>query len=258
MNDTTRTIPLLDKGYVRFIESWGSDESIIEAARMSTQKGFHGWGPHKCKCADALNYGEPAPDCHICKGRGTVAGDEGLLSYLWRNKHATPFEFAGMIVEVKAPLIVFREWHRHRAAGYNEASARYAPLPADDYMPTLDRLMLKGGHLTKQAASAGNVELTEIDGLEWLADLAGVYEHCERVYQKGLRIGVPKELARLSMTVGRYSSMRATTNLRMWLHFCELRLAPVAQWEIRQYADGVGTFLGSRFPRTWELFKCTQ
>lgn len=271
MNDTTRTIPLLDKGYIRFIESWGSDESIIEAARMSTQKGFVGWGPlcpnevglpdiERAK-HDLKEHPDPDVDAYVCDVCGTVArtpGDEKLLSYLWRNNHSTPFEFAGMVVEVKAPLIVFREWHRHRAAGYNEASARYAPLPDDNYMPTIERLMMKGGHLTKQAASADSTDLQEIDGLEWLADLAAVYEHCERVYQRGLRIGVPKELARLSMTVGRYSKMRATTNLRMWLHFCGLRMAPVAQWEIREYAIGVGSFLSAQFPRTWDLFNAAS
>lgn len=226
-------IKVLDHGYVRFIESWGSDRAIIEAARMSTQKGFAGWGPQ--------DDGSP--------------GDERLLRYLYRNNHATPFEFAGMVIEVQAPLCVFREWHRHRAAGYNEASARYAPLPALDYVPTIERCLAGGGHLTKQAGAVdGAAELTAEAAGSWIEDLCKVYDRAEAVYQRGLKLGVPKEIARLSMTVGRYSRMRATTNLRMWLHFLGLRSAPNAQWEIRQYAEVVAGMVRAQFPRTYELY----
>jgi len=86
----TDQIKVLDHGYIKLVESWGSDERIIEAARMSTEKGFLGWGtPEK-------------------------PGDEKLLGYLYKNKHMTPFEMSGWIIEVQAPIFVFREWHRHR------------------------------------------------------------------------------------------------------------------------------------------------
>lgn len=225
-------ITVLDHGYVRLIETWGSDQAIIEAARMSTQKGFQGWGPDE--------DGKP--------------GDEKLLRYLYRNNHATPFEFAGMVIEVQAPLCVFREWHRHRAAGYNEASARYAPLPALDYVPTIDRCMASSS-ANKQAGTAdGAVELSADAADQWIEDLMTVYAHAEKVYQRGLAAGIPKEIARLSMTVGRYSRMRATTNLRMWLHFLGLRTAPVAQLEIREYANAVANLVAVHFPRTFELY----
>ena len=257
-------IKVLDYGYVKLVETWGSDQSIIEAARMSTQKGFQGWGPfitgERIPCP---NHNSTAW-CSRCggpEGDRTIPeekpGDEKLLRYLYENAHSTPFEFAGMVIEVKAPIMVFREWHRHRSQGYNEASARYAPLPDENYLPTLERCMLGGGHVTKQAAAHGDVVLNETDALHWLSCLADVYEHCERVYQHGLRIGIPKELARLPVPVARYSKMRATTNLRMWLAFSTLRSTaknPAAQWEIRQYADVVGNLLGNHFPRTWEIF----
>lgn len=259
-----RRLAVLDHGYVELVESWGSDQRIIEAARMSTQKGFRGWGPvHAPECARSVaiancvfNYGPDrdeaeATDC-TCQPK---PGDENLLSYLWRNNHATPFEFGGLVIEVKAPIMVYREWHRHRSQGYNEASARYEPLPDENYMPTVERCMLQGGHLTKQAAAAdGAPVLTEPDALAWLSELAEAYEVCERVYQSGIRRGVPKELARLSVPVGRYSKMRATTNLRMWLAFLTLRQAPNAQLEIREYANAVGQLVAERFPRTWTLF----
>lgn len=265
---------ILDHGYVTLIETWGSDERIIESARMSTQKGFLGWGRDVCKqCGqevtphpDFLRSRAKAPGlwelpCANCgatlSASDFIPGDEKLLRYLYENKHSTPFEFAGLVIEVKAPIVVFREWHRHRSQGYNEASARYAPLPDENYLPTVERCMLSGGANKQAGAAAGADELTEPDALAWLAELADVYEHAERVYQSGLRRGIPKELARLPVPVGRYSKMRATTNLRMWLAFSTLRSTaknPHAQWEIRQFADAVGTLIGAAFPRTWELF----
>lgn len=265
---------ILDHGYVELIETWGSDQMIVESARMSTGKGFLGWGHYRecrrCKQVDQVDAGDSPSNpggCSAEKDRAGISiglhdwrdvpkGDRGLLEFMWKNSHATPFEFAGMIIEVKAPLIVFREWHRHRSQGYSEASARYAPLPNDNYMPTIERCILGGG-ANKQAGSHGDVVLSEVDALAWLSELADVYDHAERVYQRGLGIGIPKEIARLSMTVGRYSKMRATANLRMWLAFAQLRTTaknPAAQFEIRQYADAVGNFLSERFSKTWTLF----
>lgn len=223
---------VLDHGYLRFIEHWGSDQRIIEAARMSTNKGFLGWGP---------------------KEDGS-AGDEKLLKFLYDNKHATPFEMAGCVIEVEAPIMVYREWHRHRTQSYNEMSARYTPLPDVNYMPTAERCLVVNG-ANKQANAAGGADvLTHESVLEWLEELAGAYEHAERVYQSGLKRGIPKELARLPVPVARYSRMRACANLRNWLAFLTLRMAPNAQWEIRQYANAMCEIIGEIFPRTHELF----
>jgi thymidylate synthase (FAD) len=226
-------VKVLDHGYVNLVESYGSDERIIEAARMSTQKGFEGWGPRE----------------------DGSQGDEKLLGYLWRNNHATPFEMGGAIIEVQAPIFVFREWHRHRTQSYNEMSARYAPLPDLNYIPTVERLMRGGGHLTKQAGSVDGADaLTETRAETFQEVLANHYEDLENTYQLALREGVPKELARLVLPVGRYSRMRASANLRNWLGFLTLRLAPQAQWEIRQYAQAVHDVLVPLFPRTLGLF----
>lgn len=224
-------IQILDFGYVKFIESWGSDASIVEAARMSTNKGFNGWGD------------EESP------------GDERLLAYLYNNRHSTPFEMGGMVIEVKAPIFVFREWHRHRTQSVSELSARYTPLPDENYMPTIDRLLSGANAVTsnKQAQGSGK-ELSLADALGWLERLDEVYTLAQRVYQEGIDIGVPKELARLPVPVARYSRMRASANLRNWLHFLGLRMAPNAQLEIRLFANAVGSIIAERFPRTWELF----
>ena len=265
-------INILDFGYVEFIEHWGSDESIITSARMSTDKGFNGWGGSICTTCDKeerldpkdylfKNYDsqEKARSCKECNGTGKTQGDEKLLKHLYTNKHMTPFEMGGLVIEVKAPIFVFREWHRHRVFSFNEMSARYIPLPDENYIPTIDRLMSGANTATtnKQAQGNGKI-LTEPDALEWLAALADVYDHAQSVYQLGISLGVPKELARLPVPVARYSRMRASANLRNWLGFLTLRQAPQAQWEIRVYADVVASILIARFPRTMELFQNSE
>lgn len=244
---------ILDHGYLELVESWGSDERIIEAARMSTNKGFQGWGPIHNGCeldGDCVALSQPCE-----RGCETRPGDERLLAYLWTNKHATPFEMAGLVIEVQAPIFVFREWHRHRTQSYNELSARYTPLPDVNYVPSLERAMIGVGGPNRQAGTVAGAEaLTEVAAHEWLTDLEALYDTIEAHYQQGLRIGIPKELARCPIPVGRYSRMRASANLRNWLAFLTLRTAPNAQWEIRQYANAVAEIVKQRYPRTYALF----
>lgn len=257
---------LLDHGYLELIETWGSDQSIVEAARMSTNKGFLGWGPTDKDCNLCQGRGsfmaavadrDCDSPCSACRGTGKQPGDEKLLRYLWENKHSTPFEMAGLTIEVKAPIMVFREWHRHRVPfGYNEMSARYVPLPDENYCPTVERIVTgaQSAGKNKQAQATTRDLISEGRAQAWLEELADVYAHAQRVYERGLELGVPKELARLPVPVGRYSRMRATANLRGWLAFMALRSAPTAQYEIRVYSDAVGEIIADRFPRTWELF----
>lgn len=234
MPDLAR-VPCLDHGYLALVQSWGSDEAIVEAARMSTGKGFKGWG---------------TPD---------APGDEKLLRYLYENKHATPFEMAGLTLEVQAPIFVFREWHRHRTQSYNEMSARYTPLPDLNYLPTVDRLMINAraaaANANKQAGTIKDADaLTDENAEAFRENLVDMYAQQEQLYQEALKRGVPKELARVHLPVGRYSRMRASANLRNWLAFLTLRMSPHAQYEIRVYANAVGNLIAQEFPRTWELF----
>jgi thymidylate synthase (FAD) len=265
-------IQILDHGYLGKVEHYGSDESIIEAARMSTNKGFRTWEPYEectvCgtwRLTDSLEDGPCMPQLpddvaawtgstELHKWRAVPRGDFGLLSFLHKKHHSTPFEMAGLIIEVQAPIFVFREWHRHRTQSYNEMSARYTPLPDLNYMPTAERCLVVSGANKQANAIAGADTLTHEKVLAWLEELDGVYKHAEQVYQSGLKMGVPKELARLPVPVARYSRMRANANLRNWLAFLTLRMAPDAQWEIRQYANAVGEVIKSVYPRTWELF----
>lgn len=246
MDDTK----VLDFGYVKLIETWGSDERIIEAARMSTGKGFLGWeARHREGCRSGFDgRTHNGLDCCV-----PVPGDEKLLAHLWKKVHSSPFEFAGMVIEVQAPIMVFREWHRHRTQSYSERSARYAPLPDENYAPTVERMMMNS-KANKQAGTAdGADELTEAAAIEWQGDLASAYDHLQKVYAKGLKIGVPKELARLPVPVARYSTMRACANLLNWKKFLKLRCAPDAQWEIRQFANAVAAMVKLRFPRTYDV-----
>lgn len=263
-------IELLDHGYLEIVETWGSDERIVEAARMSTGRGFLGWGPlgYQCNhtgCGWKGQEGElirrevhdiELTSCPRCGDIPTTTpGDEKLLGYLYDNKHATPFEMAGAVFEVQAPIFVFREWHRHRTQSYNELSARYTPLPDVNYVPNVERLMMNAGTSNKQAGTVkGSEALTEVSANIFRAELAKSYVDAQLLYDWALNAGVPKELARAHLPVGRYSRMRASANLRNWMAFLTLRMASGAQWEIRQYANAVAEELRGKFPRTCELF----
>lgn len=247
---------VLDHGYVHLIETWGQDSSIIEAARMSTAKGFLGWGPKPCpECAKLDTPDATWIDkfCKTCKGTGEVPGDEKLLRYLWEHKHHTPFEMAGLTVEVQAPIFVFREWHRHRTQSYNELSARYTPLPDLYYIPSIERVQNgKQSGANKQGSEAG---FTEQEALDVRGRIHTASIQSRGAYERLLEMGLSRELARLVIPVNQYSRMRASSNLRNWLGFLGLRCSGAAQLEIRLYANAVGEIIEERFPRTYELFK---
>lgn len=251
---------LLDHGYLQLVENWGSDQRIVESARMSTQKGFIGWGP--LNCAHCINgyaddgYGG-SEECMKCDGHGNAPGDEKLLRFLYENAHMTPFEMAGFTIEVKAPIFVFREWHRHRTQSYNEMSGRYVELPNENYVPSVERLMMNAmaANGNKQAGTKkGAKMLTVTAAIAFREDLEKIYLDDELLYQRALDDGVPRELARVHLPVARYSVMRASANLRNWLAFMTLRQASNAQWEIRQYADAAAELVKTKFPRVWELY----
>ena len=153
-----------------------------------------------------------------------------------------------MVIEVRAPIFVFREWHRHRTQSYNEMSARYAPLPDLNYVPSVERLMLKSDANKQAGAAKGSEELSSSQAEAFRRRLERKYEYFQHDYELSLQQGVPKELARCAMPVGRYSQMRASACLRNWLAFLTLRLDKNAQWEIRQYARSGRRHNRSRVP----------
>lgn len=222
-------IQVLDKGYIKIAEPeeenvWGSDENVIRAARMSTNKGFLGW-----------------------------ENDHRLLSYLWKHKHYTPFEMAGLVCEVHAPIVVFREWHRHRTFSFNEMSGRYSELPNEYYIPSIERLMNgKQSAKNKQGSEEG---FSEGEAVLLQETLKASIKESRATYEALLKTGVSRELARLVLPVNQYSRMWCHANLRNWFHFLTLRLDTAAQWEIRQFAEGAAQLIKSRFPRTYALFE---
>lgn len=270
-DDGTFTGILGDHGYLKLIKVWGSDQGIVEAARMSTDKGFNGWGDGIIRCAKCYVRHDGQSDnlrvTPFLLGRTEqcaagahdfkpTTGDEKLLAHLWTNKHFTPFEMAGMQIEVEAPIIVFRQWHRHRSQSYDELSGRYSPLPDRMYIPTVERLLMVNG-AGKNKQEQGIVKRTLVDtDAEQARDLMrDVMDASRRVYEALLDRGIAKEVARVVLPVGQYSRMRAQANLRMWAAFLDLRLHKDAQWEIRTYAQAVATLISEHFPRTYALWQ---
>lgn len=274
---------ILDHGYVKYIGHMGSDETFVEAARMSTGKGFFGWywdddTYSDCMCENCKTHHLvatlPIDDdgCSICTncweinitifdhddnppepkllGKKGQPRDLGLLNTLYANKHQTPFEMGELCIEVKAPIMVFREWHRHRTQSYNEFSARYSQMPNEHYIPELARIQKQSK--TNKQGSAGVMDERYADLVR--RNLGQQQQDIYSTYEDWVKDGVAKEIARINTPVARYSKMRAKTDVRNWLAFLLLRMEMGAQWEIRQYADAVASIISALYPRTYELF----
>ncbi len=245
-------IKVLDHGYVRFCGSMGTDETVIEAARMSTGKGFRGWGPG-VRCSKCGYEEQMIASVRQCEKHDfqQEAGDAKLLEFLYKNQHHTPFEMCELALEVQAPIMVFREWHRHRTQSFNEFSARYAQMPNLHYLPELERFQ-KQSTANKQ----GSAEAMDSGYAQALRNtLADEQQEIYVNYERGIDVGLAKEVARLNTPVSRYSKMRVKTDLRNWFGFLNLRMRPNAQWEIRQYAEAVASIVKEIWPRSYALFE---
>ena len=149
---------------------------------------------------------------------------------------------AGAIVEVQAPIFVLREWHRHRTQCLSGVTMITCVTP-------------NGTSYQRSIKSIFELKYGGVQDAETFREvIQNHYDDLEHTYQLALNEGVPKELARIVLPVGRYSRMRASANLRNWLGFLTLRMAPQAQWEIRQYAEALHAVLAPLFPRTVGLF----
>lgn len=207
---------VLDHGYVRLVDSMGSDLSIVRAARVSYDA--------------AWRAGEDQ------------GSDKRLIRYLWAHKHTTPFEAVTFTFEVHAPIFVFRQWHRHRTWSFNELSARYRELPEEFYVP--DPALI-GSQATN------NKQGRKLDGADRAEQVAWYARGCSAqfsLYQSLLADGWPRELARSVLPVSTYSTMFATVNLLNLLKFLTLRCDPHAQHEIRVYADAMQAMAASVAP----------
>lgn len=208
-----KRIDVLDHGFVRLVDSMGSDLSISRAARVSYDA--------------AWRAGEDQ------------GSDDRLIRYLWKNRHTTPFEAVTFTFEVKAPIFVFRQWHRHRTWSFNELSARYRELPEEFYVPEPAQIGVQSAS-SKQARDL--VEMSDSDLRARKTEAGMIKLACEgafAIYRDLLARGVPRELARSVLPVATYSHMFATVDLRNLLHLLDLRCDPHAQYEIRVYAEAL-------------------
>lgn len=204
-------VDVLDHGFVRLVDSMGSDLSIVRAARVSY---------------DA--------DWRAGEDEGS---DAKLIRYLWKHKHTSPFEAVEFQFEVKAPIFVLRQWHRHRTWSFNELSARYRELPEEFYIPDPD---VVGAQATtnKQGRQVADEEVNRARHVE-VDEMRRACERAFFIYRSLLKADWPRELARSVLPVSTYSHMFAKVDLRNLLHFLDLRCDAHAQFEIRVYADAM-------------------
>jgi thymidylate synthase (FAD) len=211
-----QALPVLDHGFVRVIDYMGDDAAVVQAARVS--------------------YG---------RGTKKVSEDRGLINYLMRHRHTTPFEMCEIKYHVKLPIFVARQWIRHRTANVNEYSARYSILDNEFYVPKPEHLAAqsKANRQGRDQVLAGQEAERVFSLLKKDAEL--VYEHYMEMLNEGEagepldpeRSGLARELARMNLSLAFYTQWYWKTNLHNLMHFLSLRADAHAQYEIRVYAD---------------------
>ncbi len=218
--------PVLDHGFVRVIDYMGDDAAICQAARVS--------------------YG---------RGTKSVQNDEGLIRYLMRHWHSTPFEMCEIKLHVKLPVFVARQWIRHRTANVNEYSARYSILDREFYIPAPE-------HLAAQSAVNNQGRGAALEGaeaqrvLEYLkADSTRAYDHYEEMIGQEGQAGLARELARMNLPANIYTQWYWKTDLHNLLHFLRLRADAHAQYEIRVYAEEICKLVADWVPFAFRAFE---
>jgi thymidylate synthase (FAD) len=219
-------IKVLDHGLVRLVDHMGGDLSIVRAARVSYDAEWRA--------------GED-------DGKDTK-----LINYLMKNKHTSPFEAVQFTFEVKAPIFIFRQWHRHRTWAYNEVSARYTELPEEFYVPELAQITHQSSSNKQMRTDEQHSQAEEMQALMRSQAKAAFV-----VYKSLLANGCPRELARSVLPVGTYSHMFASVNLHNLLHFLRLRLHEHAQYEIRVYAEAMLTLIEPIVPVAIAAFRAS-
>ncbi len=218
--------PVLDHGFIRVIDYMGDDAAICQAARVS--------------------YG---------KGTKSVSNDEGLIRYLMRHWHSTPFEMCEIKLHVKLPVFVARQWIRHRTANVNEYSARYSILDREFYIPAPEHIAAqsevnnqgRGETLTGQEATR------VLDILK--SDAARCYDNYEAMISQEGQQGLARELARMNLPANIYTQWYWKTDLHNLLHFLRLRADAHAQYEIRVYAEEICKVVADWVPFAWRAFE---
>ncbi|MCE5270872.1 FAD-dependent thymidylate synthase [bacterium] len=219
-----KPIQVLDKGFVRLVDYLGSDARIVQSARVS--------------------YGA---------GTRTVREDKGLIDYLLRNRHTSPFEQVIITVHAKMPIFVARQWVRHRTARLNEISGRYSEMKDEFYVPEPERV-LPQDTVDKQASQEGGSLPPEVRRRA-VESILREQEAVFSGYRRMLDDGVSRELARINLPLSLYTEWYWQIDLNNLFHFLALRLDKHAQWEIRQYAEALATITRAVVPLAWESFE---
>ena len=176
--------------------------------------------------------------------------DEGLIRFLMRDKHGTPFEHNAFRFHVRAPLFVAREWFRHRVGSFNEFSMRYAKASDEFYLPEPEDVRSQVGKPGAYSFESVEPELAE----QTREELQAVYDAAYETYTRLVEQGVARELARLVMPMGAYTEFYWTVNARSLMNFVSLRAAETAQREIRRYAEACERFFAEKMPVTHSAF----
>ncbi len=217
--------PVLDHGFVRVIDYMGDDAAICQAARVS--------------------YG---------KGTKAITNDEGLIRYLMRHWHSTPFEMCEIKFHVKLPVFVARQWIRHRTANVNEYSARYSILDREFYIPAPEHI-----NAQSEVNNQGRGDVLEGDEaaqvLEHLkADSSRCYDHYEEMISQDGQAGLARELARMNLPANVYTQWYWKVDLHNLFHFLRLRADTHAQFEIRVYAEEICRLVADWVPAAYGAF----
>ena len=226
-------IPILDHGFIRVIDYMGDDSSIVQAARVS--------------------YG---------KGTKKVSTDSGLIKYLMRHWHSTPFEMCEIKYHIKLPIFIARQWIRHRTANVNEYSARYSILDKEFYLPSKDNLAAqsKNNRQGRGEVLSGDQANEVLNLLK--NDAERTYDNYETMLNERYdgsvidekKSGLARELARMNLTLNTYTQWYWKTDLLNLMNFLRLRADSHAQFEIRAYADVMLDTLKKWVPITYEAF----
>jgi thymidylate synthase (FAD) len=214
--------PVLDHGFVRLDAVMADDLSVVNAARVSFAR-------HK----DAMD-----------------ASDEGLIRFLMRERHGTPFEHNSFRFHIRCPIFVAREWFRHRIGSFNEFSMRYAKATDDFYVPAPEDVRSQVGKPGAYTFETVAPELAE----STRETFESIYQVAYAAYEELVEAGIAREIARCVLPVGAYTEFFWTVNARALMNFVSLRAAETAQREIRRYADAVETFFAQKMPVTHAAF----
>jgi thymidylate synthase (FAD) len=216
------SVPVLDHGFVRLDGAMADDLSVVNGARVSFAR-------HKAEMDDS---------------------DAGLIRFLMRERHGTPFEHNSFRFHIRAPIFVAREWFRHRVGSFNEFSMRYAKATDDFYVPEPEDVRSQVGKPGAYSFEPVEQEVAETTREE----LRAVYAAAYAAYERLVELGVARELARAVLPVGAYTEFYWTVNARALMNFLSLRNSETAQREIRRYAEACERFFEERMPVTYAAF----